>query len=148
MASDEVRRHLRAALDAAVAEEKARIRDIFKQRDAQTERWELKLGPIVDALRSLKDEIGPFEGLNIMLPPSSPGFSVESYGDSRRFDLSTNLDVTSFEIHETYFLSDPDDDHAGERIHRFVKPDETLQFIVKVIGQHIANGKKLHPRHR
>lgn len=141
MASVEVRKHLRAALDAVIVEEKARTRAILKQHDTHAESQESKLGPIVDALRSLKDEIGPYEGLNIILPPYVPGFSVKSFASSRRFNLSTNLEVTNFEVHEYYSYYDPEEDDAGEKVHRFTNSDETLQFIVQVIGQHIANGK-------
>ena len=144
MASDEIRRHLRAALDGVIAEEKKRLNHLYEQDAALTTRKQRKLGPIVEALSSLKEEIGAVEGIGIDPFAYSPSVLVESWGRKNRYEISTTLDGTNFEMRDSYSYWQPEEpDDIGENVHRFEDQEALMEFIIRAIGKHIA---QLHPK--
>ncbi len=65
MSSEEIRKHLRAAIDEVVNSEKKRLHDLFNESDGRASEAIEKMKPLIQSLNELKAEIGDIEGLAI-----------------------------------------------------------------------------------
>ena len=69
MAQESIRKHLRAALDEVLSVEKARLHKLYDESDADIAVRVKMMGPIIEALNSLNQEVGSVEGLEISPAP-------------------------------------------------------------------------------
>jgi hypothetical protein len=132
------RQNIRAALDAAVSDEKARIKKILDESEVKFARSTKAMEPVIAALESLKLEVGEVEGLEITT--SHHGYSatvrLKSSWSERSFEISPSSDNRQFDIKEYDSSHEPD---YQEKYHSCATRDDVLKIAIDAIGKHIAS---------
>lgn len=147
MATDGIRKHLRAALDEITNMEKKRLHDIYDKSDKNIAKRIEMMSPLIESLHALKDEIGNVNGVDIS--PAKHGHMaivhVNSSTQRLAYSISTNDGNTRFEVEESRSY-DFGDYETIEKRHSFESPDLVLNLIVDEIGKHIASNQVLTER--
>ena len=144
MSEQSIRQHLRAALDAIVSREQARLRDAAAGADALASARIRTMQPLIEALRSVASETRGVGGLAIRAAPDSDQARVEMTDDGRScrtLALSSDAASNRFEVEETQYFP-----LSGDRVsylHCFDTPEDALQFVLGTIGSHIASRQAL-----
>jgi hypothetical protein len=132
MAQEDVRKHLRAALDAVVSAEKARIHSVYNKSDNS----DMMMVPVIAALDSLKQEVGNVEGLEVTFAPHGHMATVtlKTSFSQRCLSISRNMWTSRFQVEDRRdFLSDSDSE-----CHEFSSVEDILKLVVDAVGKHIA----------
>lgn len=149
MSSEDVRKHLRAAIDEVVNSEKKRLHDLFDESDARASEEIEKMKPLILSLNELKTEIGDIEGVTInTYEHGSARVEIKSTCSRKSFSISTSIDNTGFVVEEFSSFVGGYIDEATEKTHNLRSPTRVLNLVVKAIGEHIASGQVFTERHR
>lgn len=138
MSKETIRYHLRAALDEVISDEKASLRQKFAEEDADAAARAKMLQPVIEALESLKAEVGVHEWLDISLESHRATIELtrKSSTSSHSLEVSTNEENSAFEITEKYWCDIPD--YCSVKHHEFSSPEEALKLVVDAVGKGIA----------
>lgn len=148
MSSEDIRKHLRAAIDEVVNFEKKRLHDLFDESDACASEAIEKIKPLIQSLNELKAEIGDIEGLTInTYGHGSARVEIKSTCSHKSFSISTSIDNTCFLVEEFSSFVGGYIDDATEKIHSLRSPTRVLNLVVKAIGEHIASKQVFSERH-
>jgi len=147
--TNDLKNHLRAALDAAVSEEKARLHAFYDKHDAEHRARVTKLQPLLLTLTELKNETQGKKGVSISVAEHGHMGSVKlkSGSSSRWLTLSTNSSNSHFTVEEKEYWSFGDGGES-EKTHKFANADEALALIVAALGKHIASNEVLSERRK
>ncbi len=140
MSEESIRQHLRAALDAIVSRETARLRDPVAGSDARIAGRARAMRPLIEAFKSVADETGDVGGLTIQ--PGADGEQawiemVNAANCCHSLKISTDSHNCRFEIEERQYFP-----LSGDRVsylHCFDTTEEVLRFALQLIGNHIAS---------
>lgn len=146
MDNNEIREHLRAALDEIVAQEKSRLHQLYDKVDADITECIEKMRPLIAALNALKTEIGNVKGIKIELAQHGHMALVEVDSPAHsRYSISTNTGNTGFVVEEHTRHEFPEIEIV-ERRHEFHTSDLVLEFVVNAIGKHVAQQQVITER--
>lgn len=146
MAQESIRKHLRAALDEVLSAEKARLHKLYDESDADIAVRVKMMGPIIEALNSLKQEVGSVEGLEISPAPHGHMATVrlKSSASQQSLSISTNIGNSQFQIEEHLYYTFSSD--SFEKRHEFTSAEDVLTLVVDAVGKHIASNQVLSER--
>lgn len=146
MAQESIRKHLRAALDEVLSAEKARLHKLYDESDADIAVRVKMMGPIIEALNSLKQEVGSVEGLEISPAPHGHMARVrlKSSASQQSLSISTNIGNSQFQIEEHLYYTFSSD--SFEKRHEFTSAEDVLTLVVDAVGKHIASNQVLSER--
>lgn len=148
MSSEDVRKHLRAAIEEIVNSEKNRLHDLFDESDARASEGIEKMKPLIQSLNELKTEIGDVEGVTInTYGHGSARVEIKSTCSRKSFSISTSIDNTCFMVEEFSSFVGGYIDDVTEKTHRLQSPTRVLNLVVKAIGEHIASKQVFAERH-
>jgi hypothetical protein len=138
MSEESIRKHLRAALDEVVSAEKTSLRKKLDEQDAISASRVKMMRPVIEALDSLKAEVGVFEWLEISLETQSATIELmkTSSTSSNSLRISTNEGNSAFEVAEEYSCDIPD--YCYVKYHEFSSAEEVLKLVVGAVGENIA----------
>jgi hypothetical protein len=141
MSDANIKKHLRAALDEAINSEKARVHEILDDADQRSAVQREMLAPLLTLIEALRDEVGEVDGLEISTAPHGhiAHVRVTSSTFVCRLSISTTFDNSKFEIEEYSYYTFADGD--TERKHRYDTADEAMQYVIKVVGNHIGSAE-------
>jgi hypothetical protein len=147
MSEKNIRKHLRAALEEVISAEKSRLHEVYDEIDAATVGCIKMMTPVIEALISLKAEVGEVEGLEISLAPHGHMATIRmnSFGSRHFLSVSTNVGNSRFEVDEHR-----DDSLAPDSFerHEFSSAEDLLKFLLDAIGKHIASNQVLGERRK
>ena len=138
MSDNNIKKHLRAALDHVVAKEVNKLEaELADQDDRQKKEAEI-MAPVIAAIKALRDEVGEVDDLSIMAISQQKAFIQINYDivDSW-LEISSDLDNRKFLL---YSGGDIDIDDAFS-VDEFLKVDtaeEVMEVVVRIVGKHIA----------
>jgi len=143
--SDEsIRGHLRAALDAIVVRESARLREAVGGVDVRVAGRIRAMRPLVESLRMLSEETGSVGGLRIDAPAEGERAwieMVETAGSRHTLSISTDAENRRFEVEECQYF--PLSGDRASYMHCFDTAEEVLRFVLEMLGLHIASRQAL-----
>ena len=146
MLDDPIRAHLRAALDALVADEKVKLHAHYDANDAKMAERVNRLSPLLQLLGTLRVELHESPGVEISIAPHGHMATVDLKAGASHHTLSlaTTYDNSAFLLNEHVVYSF--DAESTERIHTFSTPDDVMRFILGEVGKHIASHEVLRER--
>jgi hypothetical protein len=148
MSSEDIRKHLRAAIDEVVNSEKKRLHDLFDESDARASEGIEKMKPLIQSINELKAEIGDIEGLIIKTyEHGSASVEIKSTCSYKSFSISTSFDNMCFMVEEFSSFVGGYIDHADKKTHNLQSPTCVLNLVVKAIGEHIASKQVFDERY-
>lgn len=148
MSSENVRKHLRAAIEEVVNSEKKRLHALFDRSDVHASEGIEKMKPLIQSLNELKAEIGDVEGVTInTYEHGSARVEIKSTCSRKSYSISTSIDNTCFMVEEFSSFVGGYIDNVTEKTHRLQSPTRVLNLIVKAIGEHIASKQVFAERH-
>jgi hypothetical protein len=147
--TDDLRKHLRAALESVVAQETDRLTLIYDGADASHVRRVQMLAPARAALQVLKEETEGVEGVRISIAEKGHMATVNlTSGISNHWlSLSTTSDNSEFELQETEIVT-TEATRTREQRRCFPTAEEALHVIVEAVGKRVASHMVLQARSR
>jgi hypothetical protein len=138
MSEENIRSHLRAALNEVVSAEEALLREKFEEQDAISASREMIMKPVIQALESFKAEVGAFDWLEISLEAQCATIELmkTSSTSSHSFEISANAENAAFDVAEKYWCDIPD--YCSVKDYEFSSAEEVLKFVVEALGKRIA----------
>lgn len=146
MSEESVRKHLRAALEEVLSTEKARLHKLYDESDADIAGRIKMMGPVVEALNSLKGEVGDVEGLEIFPAPHGHMVTIglDSSASRQSLSISTNIGNAKFQVQEHLYYTFSSD--SFDKLHEFSSTEDVLKLVVDAVGKHIASNQVLNER--
>lgn len=139
MSDENIRKHLRAALDEVISAETAFLHKKLDDQDAVSASREQMMRPVIEALDSFRTEVGVFEWLAISLDTHSATIDLmkKTYSSSSHtLTISTNEEISAFEVAEDYWCDIPA--YCNVKYHECSSAEEVLKLVVVAVGERIA----------
>ncbi len=138
MANENIRKHLRQALNEVIGAEEKRVTEILNDSDTKIAEGIEKMKPLMQLLLALKQEVGDVPGLDISLAEHGHMATVRADTSVTHdsYSVSTNYDNSKFkiEVFSTFSI----DGSIHEEAIEFDTADEAMEKIIGLVGKHIG----------
>lgn len=147
MSEENIRNHLRAALNEIVASEKYRLHKFYDDSDVNRDASIEMMGPIIEALNALKNEI---VGVEFELEVSTEfcGTKATAYFGARVGELAEQSISIESKGKDTKFRVENFRVGFGvePRVDYFELPEDALKVVIEAAGHHMAMRQVLDER--
>lgn len=138
MSEEEIRNHLKSALAAVVDTERNRVSAILDDSNVKIAAGIVKMKPIIALIRTLKEEVGEVEGLEIS--PADHGhmavIRAQTSVATESLSVSTNYGNSAFVIEE--FSSSSVDNSWDEDRKEYPSAEDVMARVLEVVGKHMG----------
>jgi hypothetical protein len=138
MSDQEIRRHLRSALEVVVNAERSRVSAILDDSKTRIAQGVEKMKPIIALIRELKEEVGDVDGLKIS--PAEHGhmavIRAQTSSTTDSLSISTNYANSAFVIDESHSFSVDGSYDEGRK--EYPSTEDVMARVMEIVGRHIG----------